>query len=57
MGDLTAFLMLVAGFSAVLAVALALPGRLLDWVDLHLLSPDEDSPAMPGRAVQTSHDD
>lgn len=42
MGDLAVFVLLTAGMSAVLVIGLALPGRLLDWLDRALLAPTAD---------------
>lgn len=39
MGDLTVLAVLGTAICVVLAVGAALPGRLLDWIDLHVLAP------------------
>lgn len=39
MADLTVLVLLLTMFAAVLAVALSLPVRLLDWIDAHVLAP------------------
>ncbi len=47
MADLAVLTLLLSAFAAVLAIGTALPVRLLDWIDRHLLAPATEAEETP----------